>query len=555
MLAHPPESAGLARSLPTIVATVGLAHNMPMKRALLVTGLTLSLALALPSASAAQHDHDQLGIVNFPTSCNPSVQADFERGVAMLHSYWFNYAGKVFQAVLERDPTCAIAYWGVALDRLGNTLAAPPSPEAAQAAWAALEKARAVEAKTERERHWIDAARTYFRDHDKLSVDARLLAYDKAMRELSERYPDDFEAQVFYALTLQASAPKGDLTYANQFKSAAILEKLYAKNPQHPGITHYLIHAYDFAPFAEKGIPAARRYATIAPAVPHARHMPAHIYSMTGLWEDSIASNMSALEIQPDYYHAADFTTYAHLQLAQDRKAIAMIEKALATPRRGDRPAGMGDDTARAAMPARYVLEGGDWTAAAALPVSASSFPQADSLTRFTRGLGKARSGDISGARQEISALQALHAALVASGERYWADRTQEQVLAVSAWVAHAEGALDNAVALMRRAADGEDGSLKHVAMENRLYPLRELLGDLLLEGGRARAALTEYQQALRQTPNRFRGLYGAARAAEAAGNREMAVEYYGKLLDLAKAGDGSRAELQRAQQYLARPR
>ena len=538
-----------------IVATVGLAHNIPMKRSLLVTGLTLSLTLALPSAGAAQHDHDQLGIVNFPTSCDPSVQADFERGVAMLHSYWFNYAGKVFQAVLERDPTCAIAYWGIALDRLGNTLAAPPSRDAAQAAWAALEKARAVEARTARERDWIEAARTYFRDHDKLPVDARLLSYDKAMRELSERYPDDFEAQVFYALTLQASAPKGDLTYANQFKSAAILEKLYARNPQHPGITHYLIHAYDFAPFAEKGIPAARRYATIAPAVPHARHMPAHIYSMTGLWEDSIVSNLSALDIQPDYYHAADFTTYAHLQLAQDRKAVAMIEKALATPRRGDRPASMGDDTARAAMPARYVLERGDWTAAAGLPVSSSSFPQADSLTRFTRGLGKARSGDIPGARQEIAALQALHAALVASGDRYWADRTQEQMLAISAWVARAEGALDKAVALMRRAADGEDGSLKHVAMENRLYPLRELLGDLLLEGGRSRAALVEYQQALRQTPNRYRGLYGAARAADAAGNRKMAIEYYGKLVDLAKAGDGSRAELQRAQEYLARRR
>ncbi|HUE89164.1 MAG TPA: hypothetical protein VMO26_24050 [Vicinamibacterales bacterium] len=514
-----------------------------------------ALALAVSLVSAAQHEHDRLGRVTFPTSCDPRVQADFERGVAMLHSYWFNYAGKVFQSVLDRDPGCAMAYWGIALDLLGNTLSAPPSREAAERAWEALEKARDVEAKTERERAWIEAIRTYFRDHGQLTVDRRLLAYDKAMRELSERYPDDFEAQVYYALTLQASAPKGDLTYANQFKSAAMLEKLYARNPQHPGITHYLIHAYDFAPFAEKGIPAARRYAAIAPAVPHARHMPAHIYSMTGLWEDSIASNLSALDIQPDYYHAADFTVYAHLQLAQDRKAAAMIEKALATPRRGDRPAGIGDDTARAAMPARYVLERADWAAAAALPVGTTPYPQADSLTRFARGLGKARTGDLAGARQEIAALETLHAALAKSGERYWADRTQEQVLAVSAWVALADKASDNAAALMRKAADGEDGSLKHVAMENRLYPLRELLADLLLEHGDARAAVAEYEASFRQTPNRLRGLYGAARAADADGDRAKAAGYYRKLLDLAKGGDGSRAELKRAQEYLEKYR
>lgn len=527
-----------------------LAHNSAMNRTVLLTFPAFALAVSLV---AAQHEHDRLGSVSFPTSCDAPVQADFERGVAMLHSYWFNYAGKVFESVLERDPNCTMAYWGLALDLLGNTLSGPPSREAARRAWEVLEKARGVEIKTDRERMWIEAIRTYFRDHDKLPVGARLAAYDKAMRELSERYPDDFEAQVYYALTLQASAPKSDLTYANQFKSAAMLEKLYAKNPQHPGITHYLIHAYDFAPFAEKGIPAARRYAAIAPAVPHARHMPAHIYSMTGMWEDSIASNLSALEIQPDYYHAADFTVYAHLQLGQDRQAAAMIEKALATPRRGDRPANIGDDTARAAMPARYVLERADWAAAAVLPVTATPYPQADSLTRFARGLGKVRAGDVAGAREEIGALETLHAALIKSGERYWADRTQEQLIAVSAWVALSERAADKAVALMRKAADGEDGSLKHVAMENRLYPLRELLADLLLERGDARAAAAEYQISFRQTPNRFRGLYGAARAADVGGDRAKAAEYYGKLLDLAKNGDGSRTELKRAHEYLKR--
>jgi hypothetical protein len=516
--------------------------------------LYLSLALAASvHVNAVQHDHGRLGTVNFPTSCDPSVQAEFERGVAMLHSYWFNYAGKTFRSVLERDPRCVIAYWGLALDLLGNTLSAPPSRQAAREAWDLLEKARAVEPKTARERDWIAAIRTYFRDHETVPLETRLLAYSKAMRELAERYPDDFEAQVYYALTLQAAAPKSDLSYANQFRSAEILERLYAQNPQHPGITHYLIHAYDFAPFVEKGIPAARRYAAIAPAVPHARHMPAHIYSMAGLWEDSIASNLSALEIQPDYYHAADFTIYAHLQLGQDAKAAAMIDKALNTPLRGDRPATIGDYTARAAMPARYCLERADWAAAAALPVSASGYPQADSLTRFARGLAMARLGKIREATQETEAMQALRTALEKSGDRYWADRTSEQMLAISAWVALANGARDEAITLMRRAADGEDGSLKHVAMENRLYPMRELLGDLLLSAGQAPLAFTEYVKSLKQYPNRYRGVYGAARAAETAGDRQNAADYYARLIALVKAGDASRPELRHAQEYIAR--
>jgi tetratricopeptide (TPR) repeat protein len=280
--------------------------------------------------------------------------------------------------------------------------------------------------------------------------------------------------------------------------------------------------------------------------------MPAHIYSMSGLWEDSIASNASALEIQPDYYHAADFTVYAHLQLAQDRKALAMMERAASTPRRGDRPPGMADFTARAAMPARYALERGDWKAAAALAVTSSSYPQADALTRFARGLGEARSGNTKAARLEIAALQSLQSMLTKSGERYWADRTEEQILAISAWVALAERTPGKAVALMRQAADGEDGSLKHVAMENRLYPLRELLGDLLLESGDAPSALAEYRRALQQTPNRFRGLYGAARSAATMNDRAAALQYYNALLELAKGGDGTRPDLKQAHAYVA---
>src|SRR5262249_11171601 len=240
----------------------------------------------------------------------------------------------------------------------------------------------------------------------------RLRAYNKAMEGMAQRYPDDYEVQVVYALTLQASASKTDLTYTNQLKSVAILEKLFEQNPQHPGVSHFIIHAYDFAPLADRGIAAAKRYAGIAPAVPHARHMPSHIYSMVGMWEESIASNSSALEIQPDYYHAADFTIYAHLQLAQDGKAKSLIEKALATPPRGDRPGGYGNFVAKALMETRYLLDRGDWQGAAAMPMNPTGVPIADSLYRFSRGLGMARTGDVAGAKAEIEAMKTLRSAL-----------------------------------------------------------------------------------------------------------------------------------------------
>ena len=520
---------------------------MKPKRLILVAGITAAL-----TCSALGQQDEKLGKLSFPTSCDPKVQAEFERGVAMIHSYWFLIARRTFEGVLREDPNCAMAYWGIALDLLNNSLAVVPPRADAEAAWAALEKARAVGAKTQRERDWIEALSAYFRDHDKLPVNVRLAAYNNAMEQLAQRYTDDYEAQAFYALTLQASASPSDTTYANQLKSVAILEKLYDQNPQHPGVTHFIIHAYDYHPLAEKGIPAARRYATIAPAVPHARHMPSHIYSMVGLWEESIASNASALAIQPDYYHAADFSVYAHLQLAQDAKAKALMEKSIATADRGDRPVTFVNFTAKNAMSARYVLERSDWAGAAALPFTSSQYPQPDSLIRFTRGLGMARTGDLAGAKAEIEAIKALRAALEKSNQSYWADRSEEQMLAISAWVALKEGAPDQALRFMRAAADGEDGSVKHVAMENRLYPLRELFAELLLETGQPAAALSEFEAALKQTPNRYRAFLGIARAANAAGDRQKASEYYGKLVDLAKNADTERQEIREAKNFLA---
>jgi tetratricopeptide (TPR) repeat protein len=520
---------------------------MKPKCLILVAGITAAL-----NCTAFGQQDEKLGKLSFPTSCDPKVQAEFERGVAMIHSYWFLIARRTFEGVLRQDPNCAMAYWGIALDLLNNSLAVVPPRADAEAAWAALEKAREIGAKTQRERDWIEALSAYYRDHDKTPVNARLVAYNNAMEQLTQRYPDDYEAQVFYALTLQASASPADTTYANQIKSAAILEKLYDQNPQHPGVTHFLIHAYDYHPLAEKGIPAARRYAGIAPAVPHARHMPSHIYSMTGLWEESIASNASALEIQPDYYHAADFSVYAHLQLAQDAKAKALTDKSLATADRGDRPITFANFTAKNAMPARYVLERADWAGAAALPFAPSQNPQADSLTRFTRGLGMARTGDLAGAKAEMEAIKALRAALEKSNQSYWADRSEEQVLAISAWVALKEGPRDQALKFMRAAADGEDGSVKHVAMENRLYPFRELYAELLLEIGQPAAALKEFETALEQTPNRYRTDLGIARAANAAGDRKKASDYYGKVVNLAKNADTERPETREARAFLA---
>jgi tetratricopeptide (TPR) repeat protein len=523
--------------------------NTQSGRTLFAAGL---ISAVLASGAMGQQDQ-KLGKVFFPTSCDPNVQAEFEQGVAMLHSYWFLIARRKFEGILQQDPTCAMAYWGVAMDLLGNTLATTPTPADAQAAWDALEKARAARAKTPQERDWIEALSAYFRDHDKAAVDARLAAYNAAMERMAQTYPDEYEVQAYYALTLQASAPKSDLTYANQLKSAALLEKLFEQNPQHPGVTHYLIHAYDFAPLAEKGIASARRYAGIAPAVPHARHMPSHIYSMAGLWEESIASNAAALEIQPDYYHASDFTVYAHLQLAQDAKADAMIQKSLATADRGDRPINFVNFTAKAAMPARYVLERADWAGAAALPMTPTKYPMADSLIRFTRGLGMARTGNLAGAKEEIDAMKVLRTTLQRADQSYWADRTEEQMLAISAWVALKEGAGDQALRFMRAAADSEDGSLKHVAMENRLYPSRELLAELLLETGQPAAALVEFETALKQTPNRFRAFLGSGRAAESAGDRQKASTYFAKLLELAKNADSDRQEIREAKAYSSR--
>ena len=522
-----------------------------MKTRHYVRTLLASALLSVFAVTSQAHDKsDQLGKVSFHASCTPKAHKQFETGLAMLHSYWFGEARKTFEAVLKDDPNCAMAYWGIALDYLGNSLSAPPQAKNAQLAWEALQKAQSIGAKTQRERDWIEALSTYYRDHDKVPVNVRLAAYTRATAALTEKYPDDYEAWVFYALNLQASAPKNDVTYKQQRQSTQILETLLHKNPEHPGVVHFLIHGYDYPPLADKGIAAARRYAKLAPAAPHARHMPSHIYSMVGMWEDSIASNEHSLQVRPDYYHAMDFIVYAQLQLAQDSKAQATLQRARDVAAKAA-SSDLGMNTALSAMPARIVLERGDWKAAGAMPVTSTNSPMAESLSRFTRGLGLARTGDYAGARAEVAVMQKLRAQLEKTNNSYWADRTEEQMLSVLAWVALGEGNKEQAEKFMRTAADNEDGSVKHVAMENRLYPLRELYAELLLAMGQAAPALREFEVSLKAYPNRYRSIYGIARAAEAAGDRTKAAQFYSRLTALAKNGE-PRPELAQARSYVA---
>jgi tetratricopeptide (TPR) repeat protein len=518
--------------------------------------LLAAVLLALSPAVAAHGPDDTarqvVGKVSFPTSCDPKVQATFERAVAMLHSYWFPEAEKTFNAVLKDDPQCAMAYWGLATNLLGNMLSAPPPPKDLAAGVEMVAKARAAGAKTQRERDWIEAIAAYYTDHDKVAYDKRVGAYTAAFEKMAKAYPDDIEVLSFYALVLQASAPKSDMTYANQRKSGEILEKIVDQHPDHPGAAHYLIHAYDYPPLAEKGLAAARKYAGIAPAAPHARHMPSHIYSMLGYWEDSIASNRSALEVQPDYIHALDFIVYAQMQLGQDKQALATIAEA--DKQFAERPPTLlGGYTAKAVMPARHALERGDWKAAAALPVMTSTAPQADSLRRFARGIGMARSGDSAGAQGEVEAIKALGEKLQKAGQGYWASRSDEQVYAIAAWNALAAGDKAEARKLMKAAADGEDASVKHVAAENRLYPMRELYADLLLEAGEPKLALAEYEAAIASYPNRFRSLYGAALAANSSGDRAKAAGYLDRAVAISGKADTPRPELARAREVIAR--
>jgi tetratricopeptide (TPR) repeat protein len=532
----------------------------------LVTVLVLVLALA--ATPAATQAPERLGTVNFPTSCSPAVQADFTRAVALLHSFWFGHAIRGFDAVAQADPTCGIAHWGAAVAWLGNPLAGPPVSRGLQEGSAAAARAKATGAKSQRELDYIAAIDVFYRDHATVDHRTRAVAYEKAMEALARKYPEDREAAIFYALALNITLNPNDKTYANQLKAAAILEPIFAAQPDHPGVAHYLIHSYDFPPIARKGVPAARRYATIAPSAPHAQHMPSHIFTRLGYWQESIDTNRRSAEAARDELreakleagsynalHAWDYVVYAALQLAKDGEARAVVDEV----RRLDKidSEQFAAAFAFAAIPARYALERRQWAEAVELPLHPASlswakFPQAESIHWFARGLAAARGGNPAAARQALARLQALHGALVAAKNAYWAEQAEIQGLGVAAWIARGEGRNDEALRLLRQAADREDGTEKHPVTPGAIQPAREMLGELLLDLGQPAAALAEFEASQKIDPNRFHGLAGAARAAELAGDRAKAKRYYEHLLELTKTADSPRPEIARARAFVA---
>ena len=539
----------------------------PAVGALLIVGIAALTAAPAPAQDKAA---ERLGTVRFATSCAPAVHAPFNRAVALLHSFHLNAAVGAFTEVAAADPACGMAQWGVAMAWLGNPLAGPPSARGLKEGWAAVEKAKAAGAKTPREQEYIAAIETFYKDADKVDHRTRALAYEKAMEQIAARYPADREAAVFYALALNITLDPNDKTYANQLKAAAILEKVFAEQPNHPGVAHYLIHSYDFPPIAAKGLPAAKRYASIAPSAPHALHMPSHIFTRVGSWQESIETNRASAKSAADTLaasgsqtglrsyeglHAYDYMMYAYLQLGRDRDARTLVEEVTTTRKLNvDHFAGA---FALAAIPARYALERGQWADAATLtPMPAdlawNRFPQAESIVWFARGLGAARSGDPTRAREDLARIETLRDTMTAAKSLYWAHQSEVQRLAVAAWIARAEGRNEEAVSLMRAAAEAEDGTEKHPVTPGSIKPARELLGEMLIEVGQPGNALKEFEASHRVEPNRFQGLYGAARAAELAGDTAKARAYYGRLVTLGKEADADRPELRQAKRFIA---
>lgn len=536
------------------------------RRSALSVALTLALQLGAVGAAVAQDDHaghgaggDVYGTLHFDTSCSPAVRDDFDRAVAMLHSFFYPETEKAFRRIAEKEPSCTMAYWGIAISQRPNPLVTPLPPQLLKLGWDAILQARgAASSATEREKDWIEALALYFENADTLDQKARTAKYEAAMARLQAKYPNDREAAIFHALSMLEAVDLADKTSGQQLKAAALLERLQKAQPDHPGIAHYLIHSYDYAPIAERGLPAARRYAALAPSAPHALHMPSHTFSTLGMWPDAITSNLAADAAQRAYatsmnpaaaanpaaimarYHGLDFLTNAYLQLAQDRAAKVIVDGRNSV---GVLPSGAGLTTATAfaAIPVRYAFDRSAWGEAAALEPMVTPFKQADAIVWFGRAIGAARSGDTAGARKDVEQLTRLHQELTAAGDPYWAEQVGIQETAGSAWIALADGNPTEAVALMRRAADQEDRTEKHVAMENRLSPMREMLGELLLAVGKPKEALREFSRSLEAVPNRFRSLAGAAQAATDAGNRRAARSYSRELLVLTAHADSDR--------------
>lgn len=532
-----------------------------------------ALAIA-PADEPHQHGHSpQLGHLTFQSSCGPAAHALLERGLGWLHSFEYREAARTFGEAAAADPGCGIAQWGVAMSYYHPLWDAPTPAELDKGA-AALEKAEQAGARTQRERDYIAALGTFYRDAGHVDHKTRVLAYTSAMADLHRRYPADNEAAVFYALSLIAAGTlDSDPAFSREKEAGAILNHVLAQEPDHPGVAHYLIHSFDYPPLAQLALPAARRYAAIAPDSAHAQHMPSHIFTRLGLWDEAISSNKRAESAARNYahsqgmpgawdqqLHAMDYLAYAYLQTGRTAEAEKVLGE-LNTIAAADPPTRT-VAYAVTAIPARIVLERRQWDQAASLTLPANlaalpalaDRPWADAHIRFARAVGAARSRNVAAARDEAAKLAALEqATTVAPGEYDWRKQVAIERQVAEAWLAHAAGRDAAAVASMRAAADLDDATEKNPVTPGSILPAREQLGELLLELGRPAEALKEYRTSLKRAPRRLASLYGAARAAQRAGYDPAARRYYAELLETTKGAEEPLPEVEEARAFAAR--
>jgi tetratricopeptide (TPR) repeat protein len=532
-----------------------------MKMFLLAVALCFAIGLPAVADDEGHHHEDlnevQVGTVHFPSSCAESVQKPIERGVAMLHSFWYEEAEKQFQQIEKDDPQCAIAHWGVAMS-LWHQLWNRPELPVLERGGAELKAGRALHA-TPREHDYI-AALSAFYAHPKRTYQKRVTAYSKEMAKVSQRNPDDHEAAAFYGLSLLAAEPDHDNGNANRKQAAAVLEKLFTEEPNHPGVAHYLIHTYDKPDMAQQGLPAARKYAQLAPAAPHALHMPAHIFARLGLWQDDIASNVASIAAtqkeaamhmggEGHQFHAMDFLIYAYLQTGREADAQKIIDEVRAMPPMKDMY-GMGFDPTKFAMsafPASYALELHHWSEAAQLQPVEGASDLNHAVTYTARAIGAARSGNVDQVRKEIAQLEEIQKKLESNKKKDEGEYegVSQELTEAKAWLAQAEGHSDEAVRLLQTIAGKGEGEAE--ASEG--IPAHEMIGDILLEAKRPAEALTEYQASLKNDPGRFDSLYGAAQAASAAGNPEKAKDYYAEVVKNCTGSTSERSELKQARE------
>lgn len=532
-----------------------------MRKLVWILGIVAGLSFFAVADEGHHHEEltqEQLGTVHFPVSCTPEAQKTFEKGVALLHSFWYEEAEKTFIDVAQRDPKCAMAYWGEAISHW-HQLWDQPKAVTIQQAEAELKKADKAKANTGRERDYIGALKAFYSNSGKRDHEARARAYSAAMEKVYQKYPDDHEAAAFYSLSLLASEPDGDTTFANRKKAGAILERLFAVEPNHPGIAHYLIHTYDKPQLAELGLPAARRYAQIAPIAPHALHMPSHIFARLGMWQEDIHSNLASIAAtrqsaamhmggEGHQFHAMDFLMHAYLQNGRDADALKLIEEVRSMPAMKDMY-GMGYDpriSALAAFSARYAMELHHWSEAASL----APVPEAEtgdrSITYWARAIGAARTGDVKQAREDIAQIESVRQELLAKKEKRFAEAVENDRAEATAWLDHAEGRNDAALAALRTLAAKEESSGDS---PDSGIPAREMLADMLLDMKQWEPALVEYKASLKFAPNRFNSLYGAALAAEMAGQSSQAAEYYAQVVKVCEGSNSTRPELAKAKQ------